>query len=81
MARKDSYPAANDGEILAAGLVVVQFSKEASQRTIIASQGTRRFGAARPDPSLRKERLLKDDNQTAPLPPGLLPLLGGPVLC
>src|SRR2546428_3136762 len=30
-ARKDSYPAANDGEILAAGLVVVQFGKEASQ--------------------------------------------------
>jgi len=24
--------------------------------------------AARPDPSLRKERLLKDDNQTAPPP-------------
>src|SRR5438309_8339948 len=31
LARKDSYPAANDGEILAAGLVVVQFGKEASQ--------------------------------------------------
>ena len=80
MARKDSYPAANDGEILAAGLVVVQFSKEASQTRdyCVARHATLR---RRPDPSLRKERLLKDDNQTAPLPPGLLPLLGGPVLC
>ena len=77
MARKDSYPAANDGEILAAGRVVVQFSKEASQtRDYCVAKGTRRFawlaqipfGFAQGRLSPRKECLLKDDNQTAPLP-------------
>jgi len=73
--QKGLLSAANDGEILAAGLVVVQFSKEASQTRdyCVARHATLRRGS--PDPSLRKERLLKDDNQTAPLPPGLLPLL------
>jgi hypothetical protein len=48
--------------------VVVQFGKEASQTHdyCVARQATLR--AAHPDPSLGKERLLKDDNQTAPLP-------------
>ena len=54
------------------GPVVVQFGKEASQTRDyrVARHATLR--AARPDPSLRKERLLKDDNQTAPLPTGHL---------
>jgi len=42
--------------------------RKRAKRAIIASQGTRTLRAARPDPSLRKERLLQDDNQTAPLP-------------
>jgi hypothetical protein len=45
---------------------VVQFGKEASQARDYFVARQRRFAAARPDPSLRKERLLKDDNQTAP---------------
>jgi len=48
-------------------LAVVQFGEEASQTRDYASQGTRRF--ARLAQILRcKERLLQDDNQTAPLP-------------
>jgi len=49
---------------------VVQFGfgKEASQTRdfVVAKSATLR--AARLDPSLRKERLLQDDKQTAPLP-------------
>jgi len=47
---------------------VVHFGKEASQARDfwVAKNATLR--AARSDPSLRKERLLQDDNQTAPLP-------------
>jgi len=46
----------------------VQLVKEASQMRDygVARNATR--CAPRPDPSLRKERLLKDDNQTAPPP-------------
>jgi hypothetical protein len=47
---------------------VVQFGQEASKTRdySVARSATPR--AARPDPSARKERLLQDDNQTAPLP-------------
>ena len=71
----------NDGEILAAGLIVVQSSKEASQTRdyCVARHATPRRGSPRPFAAQR--RLLKDDNQTAPLPAGLLPLLAGAVLC
>jgi hypothetical protein len=48
--------------------VVVQFDKEAIQTRGygVAKNATHR--ADRPDPSLRKKRLLQDDNQIAPLP-------------
>jgi hypothetical protein len=54
----------------------MQFDREASQTRdyCVARNPWLRSGqaatlrAARPDPSLRKERLFKDDNQTAPLP-------------
>jgi hypothetical protein len=48
--------------------VAVQFGQEASKTRDyrVARSATPR--AARPDPSLRKERLLQDDNQTASLP-------------
>src|SRR5205814_1911586 len=49
-------------------LVVVQFGKEASQTRDYCVARNATLRAARPDPSLRKERLLKDDNQTAQLP-------------
>ncbi len=40
-------------------LVVAQFDIwKRAKRAVIASQRMRRFRAARPDPSLRKERLL-----------------------
>jgi len=50
--------------------LVVQFDKEASQTrdSCVAKYATLR--AARPDPSLRKVRLLGMTNQTQPLPPG-----------
>jgi hypothetical protein len=42
---------------------VEQFGKEASQtRDYCVAKGTRRFARLRLDPSLRKKRLLKDDN-------------------
>src|SRR2546428_13226511 len=78
LARKDSYPAANDGEILAAGLVVLAVGKEASQNARLLRPRYATLRAARPDPSRRKEPLLRDDNQTAPRAAGSLPLLGGP---
>jgi hypothetical protein len=48
--------------------VVVQFGQEASKTRdySVARSATPR--AAHPDPSLRKERLLQDDNQTESLP-------------
>jgi hypothetical protein len=54
--------------------VLMQFDKEASQACDIASQRTRRFARlaqiafdyAQARLSRRKERLLQDDNQTAP---------------
>jgi hypothetical protein len=46
--------------------VVVQFGKEASQTLDYCVARNATLRAARPDPSLRKERLLKDDNQTLP---------------
>jgi len=49
---------------------VVQFGKEASQTRDYCVARNATLRAARPDPSLRKERLLQDDNQTAPLPSG-----------
>src|SRR2546421_3880397 len=48
--------------------VVVQFDKLASQTRDYCVARNATLRAARPDPSLRKERLLKDDNQTAQLP-------------
>jgi hypothetical protein len=46
----------------------VDGDREASQTRdyCVAKYATHR--AARPDPSLRKERLLRDDNQVEPLP-------------
>ena len=49
-------------------MVVVQFGKEASQTRDYCVARNATLRAARPDPSLRRERLLQDDNQTAPLP-------------
>jgi len=48
--------------------LVVQFGEEASQTRDYCVARNATLRAARPDPSLRKERLLQDDNQTAPLP-------------
>jgi hypothetical protein len=39
-----------------------QFNKEASQTRDYCVAEKAMLGAARPDPSLRKERLLQDDN-------------------
>src|SRR2546428_12874616 len=50
--------------------VVVQLCKEASQTRDYCVERNATLRAARPDPSLRKERLLQDDNQTAPPPSG-----------
>jgi hypothetical protein len=46
----------------------VQFGKEASNTRDYCVARNATLRAARPDPSLRKERLLQDENQTAPLP-------------
>ena len=51
--------------------LVVQFGEEASQTRDYCVARNATLRAARPDPSLRKERLLQDDNQTAPPPSGL----------
>jgi len=47
---------------------VVQLGKEASKTRDYCVARNATLRAARPDPSLRKERLLQDDNQTAPPP-------------
>src|SRR5438128_593324 len=52
----------------AQAVLMVQFGKEASQTRDYCVARNATLRAARPDPSLRKERLLKDDNQTAQLP-------------
>jgi hypothetical protein len=54
--------------------IVVQFDKEAGQTRdyCVAKSATHR--AARPDPSLREERLFRMTNQTAPLPKAAIPL-------
>jgi hypothetical protein len=47
---------------------VVQFDKEASQTRDYCVANNATLRAARPDPSLRKERLFRMKIQTAPLP-------------